>query len=254
VKVDSLPPKVIEVYTDIGELLKRYRSGKLPKAVKVLPHLKYWEQILWLTSPESWSASGTYAVTRVFTSNLNVKLVQRFYNLVLLEKCRDDVQQNNKLNFHLYNALKKSLFKPAAFYKGFLLPLLQSGTCTNREAVVFSSVLSKASVPAIHSAAALMRILEIPYSPAICVVIKQIIAKKYAFPQRVVDSLLQYFLAFKTRSNAEVTLIWHQTLLTLVQRYKSHFGGNDREQVFSLLSFHPHPTIGSEIRRELSAV
>jgi hypothetical protein len=36
-------------------------------------------------------------------------------------------------------ALKKATFKPAAFYKGILIPLCASRTCTLREAVVLSS-------------------------------------------------------------------------------------------------------------------
>lgn len=114
---NKIPPKVVEVYTAVGNLLQHYRSGKIPKALKMLPNLKGWERILWLTRPDLWSPAGTFAVTRIFASNLQIKLVQRFYNLVLLEKCRDDIQLNSKLNYHLYMALKKSLFKPAAFFK-----------------------------------------------------------------------------------------------------------------------------------------
>ena len=40
-------------------------------------------------------------------------------------------------------ALKKALYKPAAFYKGVVLPLCESGTCTLREATVLSSVIKK---------------------------------------------------------------------------------------------------------------
>lgn len=36
---------------------------------------------------------------------------------------REDIHENKKLNIHLYNCLKKSLYKPAAFFKGFLFPL-----------------------------------------------------------------------------------------------------------------------------------
>lgn len=50
----SLPPKVIEVYSALGKMLKHYKSGKLPKALKMLPHLKNWEEILWLTRPDEW--------------------------------------------------------------------------------------------------------------------------------------------------------------------------------------------------------
>ena len=45
----SLPPKVVEVYTKVGILLSRYKSGKLPKAFKIIPSLRNWEDILYLT-------------------------------------------------------------------------------------------------------------------------------------------------------------------------------------------------------------
>lgn len=144
-----LPPKVVEVYTAVGKLLAHYKSGKLPKALKMLPHLKNWEEVLWLTRPDQWSPCATYACTRIFASNLNAKLSQRFLNLVLLEKCRDDIQTNKTLNYHLYMALKKALFKPAAFYKGILLPIAQSQSCTLREAVIIGSVLAKVSIPGV---------------------------------------------------------------------------------------------------------
>lgn len=52
-------------------------------------------------------------------------MAQRFYNLVLLPRVRDDLAEYKRLNFHLYQALRKALFKPGAFMKGILLPLLE---------------------------------------------------------------------------------------------------------------------------------
>lgn len=49
----------------------------------------------------------------------------RFYNLVLLPRLRDDIDEFKKLNFHLYQALCKAMFKPAAFFKGIILPLCE---------------------------------------------------------------------------------------------------------------------------------
>lgn len=45
-------------------------------------------------------------------------MAQRFYNLVLLPRVRDDIAEYKRLNFHLYSALKKALFKPGAWFKG----------------------------------------------------------------------------------------------------------------------------------------
>lgn len=60
-------------------------------------------------------------------------MAQRFYMLVLLPMVRGDIHDHKKLNFHLYMALKKALYKPAAWYKGILLPLCE---------VILSSFLS----------------------------------------------------------------------------------------------------------------
>lgn len=192
-----IPPKVMEVYNSVGKMLAHYKAGKLPKALKMLPHLKNWEDVLWITRPDEWSPSATYACTRIFASNLNEKMAQRFFNLVLLEKCRDDIRRNNKLNYHYYMALKKALFKPAAFYKGLLLPLAQSRTCTLREATIIGSVLAKVSIPGNHSAAALLRLAEMPYSGSTSLFVRVIVNKKYALPRRVIDALVVHFCAFE---------------------------------------------------------
>lgn len=68
-----------------------------------------------------------YQGVRIFASNLKENMAQRFYNLVLLPRIRDDIDEYKKLNFHLYQALKKSLFKPGAFMKGILIPLCEVG-------------------------------------------------------------------------------------------------------------------------------
>ena len=58
---------------------------------------------------------------------------------------RADIADHKRLNYHLYEALKKSVYKPAAFFKGILLPLAASGNCSLREATIFGSVLAKVS-------------------------------------------------------------------------------------------------------------
>lgn len=120
----GMNPKVVEVYAKVGLLLSRYRSGKLPKPFKIIPSFKNWDEIIYLTKPDSWTPHATYQATRIFVSNLKGNMAHRFFELVLLDRVRDDIAENKKLNVHLYMALKKALYKPAAFFKGILLPLL----------------------------------------------------------------------------------------------------------------------------------
>ncbi|XP_054253891.1 bystin [Indicator indicator] len=246
----QLDPRVLDVYKGVKEVLSKYRSGKLPKAFKIIPALSNWEQILYITEPEAWTAAAMYQATRIFSSNLKERMAQRFYNLVLLPRVRDDIAEYKRLNFHLYMALKKALFKPAAWFKGILIPLCESGTCTLREAIIIGSILTKCSIPVLHSSAAMLKIAEMQYSGANSIFLRLLIDKKYALPFRVLDALVFHFLAFRSDPR-ELPVLWHQSFLALAQRYKEDLSSEQKEALLELLKFHSHPQISPEIRREL---
>ena len=246
-KIDE---KVESVFKSVGKILSKYRSGKLPKAFKVIPSLSNWEEILNLTEPENWSAASMFQATRVFCSNMNSAKVQRFYNLVLLPRVRDDISEYNRLNFHLYMALRKALYKPAAFFKGLLLPLCESGTCTLREALIIGSVLVKNSIPMLHSSAALLKLAEMDYNGANSIFIRTLLDKKYALPYRVVDAVVFHFVRFAT-DERDLPVLWHQSLLTFVQRYKEDVSQEQKDAILQLVRCHEHYQITAEVRREL---
>jgi essential nuclear protein 1 len=73
--------------------------------------------------------------------------------MVILERVREDIHETKKLNVHLFNCLKRGLYKPAGFFKGmfygyftnklrlsnglsigFLFPLAASGKLEARSA------------------------------------------------------------------------------------------------------------------------
>merc|ERR1712142_178194 len=246
----DIDPKVAEMYTEVGKLLSRYRAGKVPKAFKVLPQFRNWEQLLHLTNPDKWSAAAVYQATRIFTSNLKERMAQRFLNLILLPRVRDDLDTFHRLNFHLYQALRKALFKPGAFMKGFLLPLCESGNCTLRETIIIGSVLAKNSIPVLHSCAAMMKIAEMEYSGASSIFLRILFDKKYALPYRVIDACVFHFLNFRSEKRV-LPVLWHQSLLTFVQRYKQDISSEQKEALFEIMRIHHHHKIAEEIRREL---
>ena len=246
----QMDPRVVSMFKGVGQILAKYRSGKLPKAFKVIPSLSNWEEILYLTEPDNWSASSMYQAARIFTSNLSSVKAQRFLNLVLLPRIRDDIREYKRLNFHLYTALRKALFKPAAFFKGLLLPLCESGTCTLREALIISSVLAKTSVPMLHSSAALLKIAEMDYSGANSIFIRALLDKKYALPYRVIDAVTFHFLKFQ-HDPRPLPVLWHQALLVFVQRYKEDLSLEQKEALLELLKTKNHHEITPEVRREI---
>jgi essential nuclear protein 1 len=119
----------------------------------------------------------------------------------------------------------------------------QSG-CSLKEATVVASVLSKVSVPVLHSAAALMRLAGMDYSgkgpltscteprsstplPLLLgpnsLFIRVLLDKKYALPYKVVDALVFHYIRLANSGRSKdgedkLTVLWHQSLLVFVQR------------------------------------
>eukprot|EP00743_Colponemidia_sp_Colp-15_P002454 GILK01002660.1.p1 GENE.GILK01002660.1~~GILK01002660.1.p1 ORF type:complete len:458 (-),score=109.82 GILK01002660.1:152-1477(-) len=250
VRGPKMDPKIIQVYTSVGKLLHHYSSGKMPKAFKIIPALSNWEEILYYTKPEEWSPNAMHQATRIFASNLNPRMAQRFYNLVLLPAVRDDIGANKKLNWHYYMALKKALYKPAAWFKGILLPICEEQDCSLREAAIIGSVLTKVSVPVVHSSAALMKIADMEYSPANSYFMRILFNKKYALPIRVLHSVVEHFARF-TEDSRKMTVLWHQALLAFAQRYKDDLTPEQRDKLKYLMRNQTHHQITAEVRREL---
>ncbi|KAI0013114.1 Bystin-domain-containing protein [Xylariaceae sp. FL0662B] len=276
----ELSPKIIEVYTKIGLILSRYKSGKLPKPFKILPTVPHWEDIIEYTKPDQWTPNAVFEATRIFVSGKPI-VARRFMEMILLDCVREDIHETKKLNVHLFNALKKGLYKPAAWFKGFLFPLVESGTCTLREAAIVSAVLARVSIPVLHSGAAIKGLCDIAAREASAgtegggatnVFIKTLLEKKYALPYQVVDTLVFHFLRFRSvdpasiregdamdvggeraATQAKLPVIWHQCLLAFAQRYRNEITEDQREALLDLLLTHGHHKIGPEIRRELLA-
>lgn len=223
-----------------------------------------------------------YAATRIFVSSRPLT-AQIFLNTVLLPAVQANIAETSKLNIHLYNALKKALYKPSAFFKGVVFPLLTESRCTQREATIVASVVAKVSVPVLHSAAALHRLCEIaadqmssdPDAAGPCnIFIKTLLEKKYALPFKVVDALVFHFLRFRSTTTtttdanamdvesaaagagdlgalAKLPVIWHQCLLAFAQRYRNDITEDQREALLDLLLTRGHKGISPEVRREL---
>jgi len=249
-KEADIKPEIVQVYFKVGEVLKHFTSGKLPKAFKILPSLRNWEQLLYLTRPDKWTNVVTRLATFLFSRGMSDKLVQRFYFVILLPKIREEIQTTRKLNFHYYLALKKSLYRPAAFFRGILLPLCESGDCTLREATIVGSVMKRVSIPAIHASVALYKLCQLPYYGATQYFILVLLNKKFSLPYKVIDSVYEYFMNFM-QDNRRFPSLWHQTLLVFVQRYKNDLTAEQKTGLQKLTQQHKHTVISAEVSREI---
>ncbi|KAF7638420.1 hypothetical protein Mgra_00002098 [Meloidogyne graminicola] len=217
-KFADIDPKAIDLFSEIGQLLSKYRSGKIPKAFKIIPTLVNWERMIELTRPDDWTAAAMLSATKIFASTATPFQCIKFYNLILLPRIRDDIAGLKKLHFHMYQCLFKALFKPAAFFKGILLPLCKSDDFSLREAVVIASMLRKASIPQMHAATALLSIS----------------------------------LFWKEFDNIKhLTVSWHSCLISFVQRYVNTLSIKQKNEIIELVKLHSHHKITPEILKIL---
>lgn len=247
--------RVRRVYAAIGRVLRSYTAGKIPKAFKILPRVQNWEQLILLTKPEEWSPHATYAATRIFAAALNERMAQRFYSAILLPIVHDHIMAHKHLHPSLYQALRKALFKPIAFYKGFLLPLCAGGECSLREAMIVSSVLQKCHLHAIPTAVVIVKICEFGFNSPNVLFLRVLIDKKLDLPYQAVDAMVAFFHRFaKAHGRTEkLPVLWHQALLSFCQRYKDNFKAEQIALLHEVCNKHFHMLITPETRRELAS-
>jgi essential nuclear protein 1 len=138
-----------------------------------------------------------------------------------------------------------------------------------REAQIVSGVLTRVSIPVLHSAAAIKTLCDIAAEQASqnseCVsatnlFLRTLLEKKYALPWQCVDSLVFHFIRdaaavreIQGTGPRSLPVIFHQCMLAFAQRYRNDITEDQREALLDLLLSHGHDQIAPEIRRELLA-
>jgi len=182
-------------------------------------------------------------------SQANNSVCQRFFATVLLQRVREDILLNKRLCFHLYQAVRKSLFKSQAFFRGFLLPMC-ADELRAREAVILGGVVQRNSIPVIQSALAIYKMLQLPLSGPVHYLLKILLNKRYALPMKVLEALVAHFKKFEADPR-QMTVIWHQTLLVFAERYKKALSADQKNSLKKVLTAQYHRQITPLIRKEL---
>ncbi|ESQ37909.1 hypothetical protein EUTSA_v10028678mg [Eutrema salsugineum] len=237
----------IDYFERLGKFMSVYTHGKVPKFLNHITRLENWDSLLKLSQPENWSPNAMYKATNMFASSTKA---ERFYELFLLPRVRQDIRNHKKLHFCLYQSLKKALFKPKGFYCGIIIPLCKSGTCTVTEAKIIGSIMHKFSIPENISSAALVCLAEMEFLDTTSYFMKVVLEKKYALAHLAIDAVAAHFLRVHKETKL-MPVIWHQTLLAFVQRYKHELKKEDKKNLTSLLEKQNHKLITPEIVREL---
>ena len=270
-KIDpTKDPEVRAVYIKVGELLSKYRDGKVPDCFSVLPRVSHWESLLKLTRPEKWTPHAYFKTTKIFVASPESRQTLHFFKYYLLPKVLDDISKTGKLNYHLFQALKKGLYRPALWFRGILFPFLKGlfkadykigerplmstiSLGTMKQAQILAAVLMKNSIPNLHASAALLKVMTMDYTGPVGVLVKLLIDKKFALPLNVISTICNWFLEFQNKETQVMPVLWFQTLLSFAKSYKTHLKDEQKNQLKKIVKKKfKHAQLSSEIIRILS--
>lgn len=94
----------------------------------------------------------------IFASNFDPLRAEEFYKTWLVPSVKRDLANSKKLNVHLYEALKKALYKTNAWFKGIMFEFCTEQTLL-REIKVIESLISKMSIPVISASVAMLKLM-----------------------------------------------------------------------------------------------
>ncbi|KAH9278154.1 Bystin [Echinococcus granulosus] len=245
---EELPDELKNHIRLLKDVLSHYRSGPLPKTIKMLPHLTGYDSLLEMLSPLEWTSHAYPRIVKVFASKGGDQ-ASHFYEDYLLPKVRNDIAENGRLCVHLFEALIASLFRIREFLAAIFYPWIKE------KGVILAHLIKKASIRAHFSAVALSLTCEEDFSIPRSMVIEAIINKRYFLPEDAVARLVAYFASFDNAncsmyftSEGRMPLTWFKSLLSFLEFYREGVRPEEREQLVRLCRRHEHPSITPEIR------
>ena len=225
-----LKPKLLKLLERTSLFLRVYRSGKLPKILRILPGLKNFEEILWLTRPDIWSEQAIVVLTRFFQPKLDKNQLSRYYSLVLAPRFQESIFKPKSFSAHIEKAIKISIRYPSIFFSSIILPICETDRCSNKEGVVLSSIIWKYKFPRSVIMSALIRLTKDPITSVKCIVLRVIISKNYLISLRIIDLLIDFFSLNIKKTSPH----YKNLLLVFLRNYFDSLSNEDKKKVFKL--------------------
>lgn len=224
--------KELKILERTGVMLRLYRSGKIPKILKILPILENFEEFLWYTRPDLWSYQALFVVTRFFLSKLNKKQTQRFFSLILVPRIQELLFRKKKINPLIVKLLKFTTKNGKAFFYDIMTPLCISRKCSNQESAFFASFITNQSFYQSNVTCFIAIILrdEFIFGPKISI-LRAIISKKYNLPNKILELLIDFFFLTKEKLGQQN---FKKCFLIFVKNYSRFFSKEDKKKLLKI--------------------
>jgi essential nuclear protein 1 len=186
--------KILKILERTGTILKIYRSGKTPKILRSIIISENFEEFIWFTRPDRWSKQALYIVSRLCFLNLNLQHLKRYYSLIIIPRFQESILIEKKINIHLFLTLKLASLRVKFFFSQFIMPFSLSSSCTKKEIIVLSALISKESFSDNHIICLLTFLLKKnPLTSSKILFLRIILKKNVNLPKRIIEYLLDFF-------------------------------------------------------------
>jgi essential nuclear protein 1 len=221
-------PKLLKVLERASLFLKVYKSGKMPKIIKLMPSLKNFEEIIWLTRPDIWSDQAIFSVTHSFISKLDKNQMGRFFSLVLAPRFQETIFNSNRYSIHIQKTMKMSTRFPSVFFSSVFLPMCESKNCSLKEGAVLGMILSNYHFNPSSILSVLIRLLKPPVTPVKCLLMRTILCKNYIIPHRTLDLLVDFFIS----NRKKIFFSQFKTFfIVFLKNYSIHLSSEDKRKI-----------------------
>jgi essential nuclear protein 1 len=252
----QVDPQVREIYTQLGSVLRLYKSGKLPKAVNTVASQKIpdWMELLELSDPMNWSVNAIQAVTVLFAQTASDGKCTRFYREILLEYVRELLERSRKVPKVVFQTLITAARRAKSFVLGVLIPMSEESQCTMKEARMISTIASRVKLPRDHANAFIIKLCTASdVTKTRTIFLARLIGKGQALAIQAIDAIVAYFLAFMGTEEKQ-PLLWHRAIFDFVKKYSKDILQEQRDSLAQLLRKHGHPQITPEIFKVFDTV
>jgi essential nuclear protein 1 len=221
--------KIIKILERTGLILKIYKSGKLPKIMKIIPIFKNFEEILWFTRPDTWTPQALFVITRLFLAILKPFQMERFLAMILIPRFQEGIfLGKKKLSIHIFMALKIASKYSKNFFSFVIKPLLKKQNCTLKESIILSALISKMSFPLEVISHFLSHFLKKNFSRQKFIILNSILNKNYLLPVRIIDLILDFFIQ---NDFSKFISFSQKCFLLFLRNYSSFFSKEDNYKI-----------------------
>nr|UXY86725.1 bystin-like protein [Cryptomonas paramecium] len=185
--------KIFKILERTGILLKVYRSGSIPKIIKIFFSFKNFEDLIWFTRPDRWSFQGLFAVSKLFMKNLNDTKKKRFFSLIFLPRLQEVVFKFKISTSYTNLIYKLAKIENKAFITSIILPFFKSINCSKKECVILIFFLLKIPFQVKYTEWMLSEILQVSQFKLKCLFLRAFLIKKYKISNKMLDVLVDFF-------------------------------------------------------------